>query len=273
MPTKRSGKGTSTPPTYVEWKARTAALLERAAHRCQRGARARLAAVVHPRQVARGCSAPGRDAVLEHPAAARTAAQGMTEAISQPLTLRRVRDGRASAGHPDDYDVMSGHRVIGRIFRSNSAPQDRPWMWTITGAVVMPRAPSHGFSAKAKQPFAIAMRDGSPFGIAGIWENWKDPAGEWQRTSGRALEASAHDERHRKLVRDGAPPNRALQGIPVEQDCACQDLQARRRRREKLAPSRRRSVQDSRPSATSSVARSQHFPAFLPQCCKTIAQI
>jgi putative SOS response-associated peptidase YedK len=29
---------------------------------------------------------------------------------------------------------------------------------------------------KAKQPFAIAMRDGSPLGIAGIWENWKDPA-------------------------------------------------------------------------------------------------
>lgn len=36
---------------------------------------------------------------------------------------------------------------------------------------------------KAKQPFAIAMRDGSPFGIAGVWENWKDPtSGEWQRT-------------------------------------------------------------------------------------------
>jgi putative SOS response-associated peptidase YedK len=34
----------------------------------------------------------------------------------------------------------------------------------------------------AKQPFAIAMRDGSPFGIAGIWENWKAPEGEWQRT-------------------------------------------------------------------------------------------
>jgi putative SOS response-associated peptidase YedK len=27
------------------------------------------------------------------------------------------------------------------------------------------------------------MKDGSPFGIAGIWENWKDPAsGEWIRT-------------------------------------------------------------------------------------------
>jgi putative SOS response-associated peptidase YedK len=33
---------------------------------------------------------------------------------------------------------------------------------------------------KAKQPFAIAMRDGKPFGIGGIWENWRDPAsGEW----------------------------------------------------------------------------------------------
>ena len=29
---------------------------------------------------------------------------------------------------------------------------------------------------KAKQPYAIAMKDGAPFGIAGIWENWKEPA-------------------------------------------------------------------------------------------------
>jgi putative SOS response-associated peptidase YedK len=34
-----------------------------------------------------------------------------------------------------------------------------------------------------KQPFAIAMKDGAPFGLAGIWENWKEPAsGEWIRT-------------------------------------------------------------------------------------------
>jgi putative SOS response-associated peptidase YedK len=27
------------------------------------------------------------------------------------------------------------------------------------------------------------MKDGAPFGIAGIWENWKEPAsGEWIRT-------------------------------------------------------------------------------------------
>jgi len=36
---------------------------------------------------------------------------------------------------------------------------------------------------RAKQPYAIAMKEGSPFGIAGLWENWKDPAsGEWIRT-------------------------------------------------------------------------------------------
>jgi SOS response associated peptidase (SRAP) len=35
---------------------------------------------------------------------------------------------------------------------------------------------------RAKQPYAIAMKNGSPFGIAGIWENWKDPkTGEWLR--------------------------------------------------------------------------------------------
>ena len=35
----------------------------------------------------------------------------------------------------------------------------------------------------AKQPFAIAMADRTPFGLAGLWENWRDPAsGEAVRT-------------------------------------------------------------------------------------------
>ena len=37
--------------------------------------------------------------------------------------------------------------------------------------------------ARAKQPYAIAMKIGSPFGLAGIWENWRNPnSGEWERT-------------------------------------------------------------------------------------------
>jgi putative SOS response-associated peptidase YedK len=38
-------------------------------------------------------------------------------------------------------------------------------------------------AARAKQPYAIAMKDGSPFGLAGLWENWRNPnKGEWERT-------------------------------------------------------------------------------------------
>jgi putative SOS response-associated peptidase YedK len=37
--------------------------------------------------------------------------------------------------------------------------------------------------ARAKQPYAIAMKDGSPFGLAGVWENWRNlTTGEWERT-------------------------------------------------------------------------------------------
>jgi len=37
--------------------------------------------------------------------------------------------------------------------------------------------------ARVKQPYAIAMKDGSPFGLAGLWENWRNPnTGEWERT-------------------------------------------------------------------------------------------
>lgn len=35
---------------------------------------------------------------------------------------------------------------------------------------------------KAKQPYAIAFRDKTPMALAGLWENWRDPAGNWTRT-------------------------------------------------------------------------------------------
>jgi putative SOS response-associated peptidase YedK len=37
--------------------------------------------------------------------------------------------------------------------------------------------------ARAKQPFAVAMQDRTPFAIGGVWENWRHPqSGEWIRT-------------------------------------------------------------------------------------------
>jgi putative SOS response-associated peptidase YedK len=54
--------------------------------------------------------------------------------------------------------------------------------------------------AKAKQPYAIAMKDGSPFALAGLWESWRQPeTGEIVRTfavittSANGLVAEIHD--------------------------------------------------------------------------------
>jgi putative SOS response-associated peptidase YedK len=33
-----------------------------------------------------------------------------------------------------------------------------------------------------KQPYAIALADRGIMGLAGLWENWKSPAGEWVRS-------------------------------------------------------------------------------------------
>jgi putative SOS response-associated peptidase YedK len=35
---------------------------------------------------------------------------------------------------------------------------------------------------KTKQPYAIALADKSLIPFAGLWENWKSPAGEWIRS-------------------------------------------------------------------------------------------
>jgi putative SOS response-associated peptidase YedK len=37
-------------------------------------------------------------------------------------------------------------------------------------------------TATAKQPYAIALGDRGIMALAGVWENWKSPAGEWVRS-------------------------------------------------------------------------------------------
>ena len=33
-----------------------------------------------------------------------------------------------------------------------------------------------------KQPYTIALAERSPMALAGLWENWRSPAGEWVRS-------------------------------------------------------------------------------------------
>src|SRR5271170_6289578 len=89
---------------------------------------------------------------------------------------------------------------------------------------------------KAKQPFAIAMKDGKPFGIGGIWENWKDPATcEWIRTfavittEANALVSGIHDRMPLILAPEnyerwlGGEPDAA---VPGRTDADVADLDA-----------------------------------------------
>ena len=38
------------------------------------------------------------------------------------------------------------------------------------------------FGPKEKQPYAIALAGGGFMTLAGLWENWKSPGGEWVRS-------------------------------------------------------------------------------------------
>jgi putative SOS response-associated peptidase YedK len=63
---------------------------------------------------------------------------------------------------------------------------------------------------KTKRPYAITTRDGKPFGIGGIWENWKDQrSAEWVRTfaiittDANSLVADIHDRMPLILAPEG----------------------------------------------------------------------
>jgi len=86
-------------------------------------------------------------------------------------------------------------------------------------------------SHKAKQPYAIAMKDGNPFGIGGLWENWKDPrSGEWTRTfaiitaDANELVAEIHDRMplilapgdYNRWLSDEADPPDLMKPFPAE---------------------------------------------------------
>ena len=92
---------------------------------------------------------------------------------------------------------------------------------------------------KAKQPYAIAMKDGAPFGIAGLWENWKEPgSGEWIRTfavittDANELVADIHDHMplilppclHMSWLSEEPDPRDLITAAPVGVDAYVADL-------------------------------------------------
>ena len=94
---------------------------------------------------------------------------------------------------------------------------------------------------KAKQPYAIAMKDGSPFGLSGLWENLKDPkSGEWisdlhDHYDGRKRIGRPHSRSHAAdpcarrlcpLARRRTRPSRLDAAVPGRADADVTDLNA-----------------------------------------------
>lgn len=50
-------------------------------------------------------------------------------------------------GDKDDYCVLDGGHVVGRIMLHPQGPTERPWFWTITAMEMMPSVDNRGYSA------------------------------------------------------------------------------------------------------------------------------
>ena len=107
---------------------------------------------------------------------------------------------------------------------------------------------------KAKQPYAIAMKDGSPFGLGGLWENWKDPtSGQWVRTfaiittDANEMVAEIHDRMPLILapgdyvhwLSNEPDPRRSAAAVPGGADADVADLDAGQQAGERRSVDRR----------------------------------
>jgi putative SOS response-associated peptidase YedK len=94
--------------------------------------------------------------------------------------------------------------------------------------------PMNSFLQKdgAGKRYAVSRRDGQPFGVAGIWENWRNPqTGAWERTfavvtvPANELVAPIHDrmlailptEQFPRWLSEEADPRDLLTPFPADQ--------------------------------------------------------
>ena len=69
------------------------------------------------------------------------------------LILKRASASRSSGEwNDDDYDVLAGGKVVGRIFNSAASPVGSPWMWTLAFGHHEDRTPTHGYAATRGAP-------------------------------------------------------------------------------------------------------------------------
>lgn len=57
-------------------------------------------------------------------------------------------------GEENDYVVLDGGRVLGRIVLHPQAPPECPWFWTITDPDLTPSVANRGYSATREKAMA-----------------------------------------------------------------------------------------------------------------------
>src|ERR1700751_1430983 len=83
---------------------------------------------------------------------------------SRPKPPARKNWPSEEEAEPQPNTAASGSRCCRRCL----VPVDSFYEWKKTGT--------------GKQPYAIALADRGIMALAGLWENWKSPAGEWMRS-------------------------------------------------------------------------------------------
>jgi hypothetical protein len=82
------------------------------------------------------------------------------------LVLKRASTSRSSGEwSDDDYDVLAGGVVVGRILKSAAAPVGMPWLWTLAYGHHEDRTPIYGYEPTreaAMAAFAKSWRRQGP---------------------------------------------------------------------------------------------------------------
>jgi len=97
------------------------------------------------------------------------------------LVLKRASASRLSGEwSDDDFDVLCGGVVVGRIMQAAAVPVGMSWMWTLAFGHHEDRTPAHGYAATreaAMAAFAKSWRHEKNPGRAGALRYGRNPRG------------------------------------------------------------------------------------------------
>ncbi len=144
--------------------------------------------------------APGQEIAVVRQDAARTGAAAVADALGADPFL----DERSVAGPKLGYKMINARAETAAAMPAFREPlRLRRCLIPADGFYEWKRA------GKEKLPFCFTLADGSLFALAGVWDRWKNPQGQWIEscsiltTTPNELVRDLHDRMPVILARDG----------------------------------------------------------------------